>query len=257
MDTKTSTKCIAEFIGTFCLVLFGCGAAVLAGANIEGIAPSGIGLLGIALAFGFSVVAMAYTIGPISGCHINPAISLAMLMAGKLSGRDTVGYIVSQCLGAIAASGVLFLIVSGRPGFELGEYALGSNGWGVDYLGKYSTTAAFVTEAVFTFIFLTVIFGATAKRANPAMAGLAIGITLVLIHLVAIPVTGTSVNPARSLGPAVFAGGLALQQLWLFIVAPIVGASAAALFWTNVMPQDEVIARKHVEVHEDISINRV
>ena len=213
METKSSTKYIAEFIGTFCLVLFGCGAAVIAGASADGIAPSGIGLLGIALAFGLSVVVMAYTIGPISGCHINPAISVAMLAAAQLSAKDTIGYVISQCLGALAASAVLYLILSGKPGFEMGEYALGANGWGQEYLGKYSTTAAFITEAVLTFIFLTVIFGTTAKRANPAMAGLAIGLTLVLIHLVAIPVTGTSVNPARSLAPAILAGGLALHQL--------------------------------------------
>ncbi len=257
METKSFTKYIAEFLGTFCLVLFGCGAAVIAGASADGIAPSGIGLLGIALAFGLSVVVMAYTIGPISGCHINPAISVAMLAAGQLSAKDTIGYVVSQCLGAIAASSVLYLILSGKPGFEMAEYALGANGWGEEYLGKYSTTAAFITEAVFTFIFLIVIFGTTAKRANPAMAGLAIGLTLVLIHLVAIPVTGTSVNPARSLAPAIFAGGLALHQLWLFIVAPVVGGLIAAIFWKSVMPKDDIITKKVVDVHEDISINRL
>ena len=136
METKSFTKYIAEFLGTFCLVLFGCGAAVIAGASADGIAPSGIGLLGIALAFGLSVVVMAYTIGPISGCHINPAISVAMLAAGQLSAKDTIGYVVSQCLGAIAASSVLYLILSGKPGFEMAEYALGANGWGKNISGN-------------------------------------------------------------------------------------------------------------------------
>lgn len=257
METKSSSKYIAEFIGTFCLVLFGCGAAVIAGASADGIAPSGIGLLGISLAFGLSVVVMAYAIGPISGCHINPAISISMLVAGQLSAKDTIGYIVSQCLGALAASGILYLIASGKPGFQMGEYALGANGWGADYLGKYSTTAAFVTEAVLTFLFLIVIFGATAKRANPGMAGLAIGLSLVLIHLVAIPITGTSVNPARSLAPALFAGGKALQQVWLFIVAPVVGGVVAAIFWKTVLATDDIITQKTVDVNDDISINRL
>jgi len=257
METKSSTKYVAELIGTFCLVLFGCGAAVIAGASDPAIPPSGIGLLGISLAFGLSVVVMAYTIGPISGCHINPAISISMLAAGKLSVKDCVGYVISQCIGAICASGVLYLLLSGKPGFSLGEYALGANGWGESYLGKYSTESAFIAEAVFTFLFLIVIYGTTAKRANPAMAGLAIGLSLVLIHLVVIPITGTSVNPARSLGPAILAGGKALNQLWLFVVAPILGGLVAAGFWKGVMEQKESIVSKTVEVHEDISINRV
>jgi aquaporin Z len=257
METKPVTKYIAELLGTFCLVLFGCGAAVIAGASSPNIQPSGIGLLGISLAFGVSVVVMAYTIGPISGCHINPAISISMLVAGKLSVKDTVGYVVSQCIGAIAASGILYLLVSGKGNSTLGEYALGSNGWGADYLDKYSTQSAFIGEAVFTFLFLIVIFGTTAKRANPAMAGLAIGLSLVLIHLVLIPITGTSVNPARSLGPALFAGGKALSQLWLFIVAPILGGIVAAVFYKAVLEEKDVITKKTVEVHEDISINRL
>jgi len=257
METKPITKYVAELIGTFCLVLFGCGAAVIAGANAEGIPPSGIGLLGISLAFGVSVVVMAYTIGPISGCHINPAISISMMAAGKLSVKDTIGYVISQCIGAIAASGVLQLILSGKPGYALGEYGLGANGWGPGYLGQYSTQSAFIGEVVFTFLFLIVIFGTTAKRANPAMAGLAIGLSLVLIHLVLIPVTGTSVNPARSLGPALFAGGKALGQVWLFIVAPIIGGLVAAGFYKLVLDEDDKITKKTVEVHEDISINRL
>ncbi len=257
METKPFTKYVAEFIGTFCLVLFGCGAAVIAGANAEGIAPSGIGLLGISLAFGVSVVVMAYAIGPISGCHINPAISISMLAAGKLSFKDCIGYVISQCIGAIAASGALYLLLSGKPGFSMGEYALGANGWGADYLGKYSTQSAFIAETLFTFLFLVVIYGTTAKRANPAMAGLAIGLSLTLIHLVVIPITGTSVNPARSLGPALFAGGKALNQLWLFIVAPILGGLIAAGFWKGIMEEKDIIVSKTVDVHEDISINRV
>jgi len=239
METTASKKYIAEFIGTFCLVLFGCGAAVIAGISTTG--PSGIGLLGIAIAFGVSVVAMAYAIGPISGCHINPAISIAMLAAGKLSVKDTIAYVISQCLGAAAASGVLLLIASGKSGFTMGEWALGANGWGPGYLAEYNVLSAFVTEAVLTFIFLIVIFGTTSKRANPTMAGLAIGLTLTLIHLVAIPITGTSVNPARSFGPAIFAGGIALQQLWLFVVAPIVGGLVAAMVWKYVLSSDDIV----------------
>ncbi|MGN6397415.1 MAG: aquaporin Z [Mucilaginibacter sp.] len=257
METKPLTKYVAELIGTFCLVLFGCGAAVIAGANTDGIPPAGIGLLGISLAFGVSVIVMAYTIGPISGCHINPAISISMTAAGKLSLKDCAGYVISQCIGAVCASGVLYLLLTGKPGFSMGEYALGANGWGAGYLGKYSTQSAFIAEAVFTFLFLVVIFGTTAKRANPAMAGLAIGLSLTLIHLVVIPITGTSVNPARSLGPAIFAGGKALNQLWLFIVAPILGGLIAAGFWKGVMEQKESITQKTVDVHEDISINRI
>jgi aquaporin Z len=257
METKPVTKYVAELFGTFCLVLIGCSAAVIAGANSADVSASGIGLLGISLAFGLTVVVMAYAVGPISGCHLNPAISISMMAAGKLSLKDTVGYVISQCIGAVLASGVLYLLASGRAGFSMGEYALGSNGWGPDYLGKYSMQSAFIAEAVFTFIFLMVIYGTTAKRANPAMAGLAIGLTLTIINLAAIPISGASVNPARSLGPALFAGGKALDQLWLFIVAPILGGLVAAGFWKLVMEQKETITKKTVEVHEDISINRV
>ncbi len=224
---SSTKKYFAEGLGTFALVLFGCGAATVSGISSTG--PSGIGLLGIALAFGLAVVAMAYTIGPISGCHINPAISVAMLAAGKLSGKDTLGYVFSQCLGAIAAAGVLYLLLSGTSGFTMPEWGLGSNGWGEGYLGGYDMQSALISEFVFTFLFLMVIFGTTAKNASPQMAGLAIGLSLVLIHLVSIPITGTSVNPARSLGPAIFAGGTALSQLWLFIAAPIAGGLFAAL----------------------------
>lgn len=222
-------KYIAELIGTFSLVLFGCGAAVVAGISSTG--PSGLGLLGISLAFGLAVVVMAYAIGPISGCHINPAITISMLVAGKISVADTIGYIAGQMVGAVLAAWVLYTIQTGMPGFSMGEWALGSNGWGEGYLGGYNQGAAFLTEAVMTFLFLFVIFATTSKMGNGTMAGLAIGLTLVLIHMVAIPITGTSVNPARSFGPAIFAGGKAMSQLWLFIVAPIVGGVVAAIVW--------------------------
>ncbi len=222
-------KYIAECIGTFSLVLFGCGAAVIAG--VSGTGPSGIGLLGISIAFGFAVVAMAYAIGGISGCHINPAVTIGVLAAGKMEVKDALGYIAAQILGAILGAAVLYLIRSGQSGFTMGEWALGSNGWGEGYLGGYNTLSAFVIEMVMTFLFLFVILATTSKFGNSAMAGLAIGVTLMLIHLVTIPVTGTSVNPARSIGPAIFAGGKALAQLWLFIVAPIVGALLAAVVW--------------------------
>jgi len=236
-------KMLAEFLGTFSLVLFGCGAAVVAGKTIPAAvladAPAGIGVLGIALAFGLAVVVMAYAIGPISGCHINPAITVAMLVAGKISGRDCAGYIIAQFAGATLGSAVLYALQTGAPGFSMGEWALGSNGWGPGYLGGYSTVSAFLAEAVLTFLFLFVIFATTSRLGNSTMAGLAIGLTLVLIHLVGIHITGTSVNPARSFGPAIFAGGKALSQLWLFIVAPLLGGIFAALFWKGLFePKD-------------------
>ena len=222
-------KYFAELIGTFSLVLFGCGAAVIAGMSASG--PAGIGLLGISIAFGFAVVAMAYAIGGISGCHINPAVTIGVLTAGKMEVKDAIGYIVAQCLGGILGAAVLFLIASGKPGFVMGEWALGSNGWGEGYLGAYGIGSAFIIETVMTCLFLFVILAVTSKYGNSTMAGLAIGVTLMLIHLVTIPVTGTSVNPARSLGPALFAGGKALAQLWLFFVAPILGAVIAGVIW--------------------------
>jgi aquaporin Z len=231
-------KYLAELIGTFSLVLFGCGAAVVSGKTIPDAvlagAPAGIGVLGIALAFGLAVVVMCYAIGPISGCHINPAITLAMLVAGKISAKDTVGYIIAQFAGAVLGAGVLYALQQGAPNFTMGEWALGSNGWGPGYLGNYSTVSAFLAEAVLTFLFLFVIFATTSRLGNSPLTGLAIGLTLVLIHLVAIPITGTSVNPARSFGPALFAGGKALQQLWLFLIAPLVGGIIAAWLWRGV-----------------------
>jgi len=220
-------KYAAEFIGTFVLVLIGCGSAVIAGSQI--------GYLGIALAFGFAVLAMVYAIGGISGCHINPAITVGMLVIGKIKPKEAAGYVLSQCAGAIAASLVLLLIASGNPSYSLAANGLGQNGYGPGYLGGYSALSAFVAETALTMIFLLVVFGATSKGAPSGFAGIAIGIALVFIHLVSIPITGTSVNPARSLGPAVVVGGQALTQLPLFLIAPFIGAILAALIWAFVL----------------------
>jgi aquaporin Z len=231
-------KNLAELIGTFSLVLFGCGTAVISGISQAG--PSGVGLLGISIAFGFAVVAMAYAIGGISGCHINPAVTVGVFVAGRMTAKDAIGYIISQLIGAVLAAGVLYLIVSGQNGWTMPEWGLGANGWGEGYLGNFDVTSAFVSEAVFTCLFLFVILAVTSKYGNSTMAGLAIGVTLMLIHLVVIPVTGTSVNPARSFGPALLAGGKALSQLWLFFVAPILGAIAAALIWKYGFESEDV-----------------
>jgi aquaporin Z len=233
-------KYLAEFIGTCALVLFGCGSAVISGTGPLGL--DGIGILGVSIAFGFAVVAMAYAIGGISGCHINPAVTIGVLVAGKIEVKDAIGYIVSQILGGILGAAILYLIVMGRPGFAMAEWGLGSNGYGEGYLSQFNITSAFLIEAVMTFLFIFVILATTSKFGNGAMAGLAIGVTLMLIHLVTIPVTGTSVNPARSLGPAVFAGGKALSQVWLFFVAPILGAIIAALLWKFGFEKGEVKA---------------
>lgn len=236
MEIKTSSKFVAELIGTFGLVLFGCGAAVVAGANSLG-GLSGLGLLGISLAFGLAVLVFAYAIGGISGCHINPAVTIGLLIAGKISWRDTLVYIVAQCVGALLGAFVLQQLLHGQlSGFTAGEWAYGANGWGIGYQNEYNMETAFLVEVLLTFIFVFVILATTSTVGNSNMAGLAIGFTLVLIHLVAIPITGTSVNPARSFGPAVFAGGQALAQLWLFIAAPIMGAIFAALLWKLLAP---------------------
>ncbi len=215
---------LAEFIGTFTLVLFGCGAAVIAGAD----GMSGIGLTGISLAFGLALIGMAYGIGPVSGCHINPAVSLGVMLAGRMSTRDMLQYWAAQVVGAIVAAAVLLMIASGSATYSGG---LGANGWGAGYLGEYNVIAAFTFEVVATFLFLVVILGATGKGAPAQFAGLAIGLSLVVIHLVGIKVTGVSVNPARSIGPAIFSGGTALSQLWLFIVAPAIGAALAGILY--------------------------
>ncbi len=214
-------KLVAEFIGTFTLVLIGCGSAVIAGADI--------GLAGISFAFGLALIGMAYGIGPVSGCHINPAVSLGALAAGRMQATDTIKYIVAQIAGAIVAALVLLMIANGKADYSVADNGLGQNGWGAGYLGEYSIGAAFMFELVATFLFVTVILGATGSGAPSAMAGLAIGLALVAIHLVGINVTGVSVNPARSIGPALFAGGGALAQLWLFILAPIIGGILAGL----------------------------
>jgi aquaporin Z len=212
----------AEFLGTFWLVLGGCGAAVLA----AGFPELGIGFVGVALAFGLTVLTMAYAIGHISGCHLNPAVSIGLCVGGRFPASELIPYIVVQVLGAIAAAGVLLVIASGAEGFDLaGGFA--SNGFGEHSPGGYNMTAALVTEVVMTFMFLIIILGATDPRAPEGFAPLAIGLGLTLIHLISIPVTNTSVNPARSTGPALFVGGWALSQLWLFWVAPIAGAVLA------------------------------
>jgi len=229
-------KYFAEFIGTAVLVLMGCGSATIAG--LGPILGSGQGmvaplaLLPVAFAFGLSVVAMAYGIGPISGCHINPAVTMGVWSAGRMPTSEVPGYIISQCLGGIFGAAILYMILAGRmKGYDLAAGGLGQNGFGPGVLGEYTMGAAFLTEVVGTFIFLVAILGATSKLGSGPAAGLAIGLTLALIHIVFINVTGVSVNPARSLGPAVFVGGNAMAQLWLFIVAPVVGAVAAgALF---------------------------
>lgn len=223
---------LAEFIGTFCLVFFGCGAAVISGSG-----PAGVGIVGIALAFGCTVAVMVYALGGISGCHINPAVTMAMLVAGKIRATDATAYIGLQVAGATLAAFVLWGIQQGKPGFVMDEWALGANGWGPGYLGGYTAITAFITETVLTFLFLFVILAVTAKTGNSTMAGLTIGLALVVIHLVAIPITGVSVNPARSFGPAVFTGGKALDQLWLFWVAPLIGACLAAWTWKKCFVQ--------------------
>jgi aquaporin Z len=220
-------KLVAEFIGTFWLVLGGCGSAVLA-CNYPG---AGIGFAGVALAFGLTVVTMAYAIGHISGAHLNPAVSVGCWIAGRLESKDLIGYIVAQVLGGIAAAGILYIIATGN-GTAIGTFA--SNGYGDLSPGKYSLTAALVCEVVMTFIFLLVILGATDERAPKGFAGLAIGLCLTLIHLISIPVTNTSVNPARSTSQALFAGGEPLSQLWLFWVAPIAGAILAGIVYKAV-----------------------
>ncbi|WP_088339631.1 aquaporin Z [Robiginitalea sediminis] len=225
-------KLIAEFIGTLWLVLGGCGSAVLA----AGYPELGIGFAGVALAFGLTVVTMAYAIGHISGCHLNPAVSIGLWMGGRFSRQDLIPYIIAQVLGGIAGAGILYVIVSGKPGFELGGFA--ANGFGEHSPGGYGMMAALVTEVVMTFMFLIIILGATHSKAPQKFAGLAIGLGLTLIHLISIPVTNTSVNPARSTSQALFAGGWATEQLWLFWVAPIVGAILAGLVYKAISPDE-------------------
>lgn len=226
-------KLIAEFIGTFWLVLGGCGSAVLAAAYPE----LGIGFVGVALAFGLTVVTMAYAIGHISGCHLNPAVSIGLWIGGRFNSKELLPYIGAQVLGGIAGAGVLYLIATGKSGFEIGGFA--ANGYGEHSPDGYNMLSALVIEIAMTFMFLIIILGATHSKAPKGFAGLSIGLGLTLIHLISIPVTNTSVNPARSTSQALFVGDWALGQLWLFWIAPIVGAILAGLVYKFMSPEEE------------------
>jgi aquaporin Z len=221
-----TNRALAEFIGTFWLVLGGCGSAVISAAFPH----VGIGLLGVALAFGLTVLTMVYTIGRISGCHLNPAVSFGLVVGGRLRAADLPAYVIAQVLGGILAAVVLYVIASGKAGFDLSG-GLAANGYAEHSPGGYSLGACLLTEVIMTFMFLMVILGATDSRAPAGFAGIAIGLCLTLIHLISIPVTNTSVNPARSTGPAVVVGGWALSQLWLFWVAPLAGAGLAGVVY--------------------------
>ena len=218
-------KLVAEFIGTLWLVLGGCGSAVLAAAFPE----LGIGFVGVSIAFGLTVLTMVYAIGHISGCHLNPAVSVGLWLGGRFESKELLPYIVAQVLGAIAGAGILYLIATGKSGFEIGGFA--ANGYGAHSPGGYGMLSALVAEVVLTFMFLFIILGATSAKAPSGFAGIAIGLALTLIHLISIPVTNTSVNPARSTSQALFAGDWALGQLWLFWVAPIAGAALAGVVY--------------------------
>jgi aquaporin Z len=225
MTQSLTRRVCAEFLGTFWLVFGGCGSAVLAAAFPK----LGIGFAGVALAFGLTLLTMAYTIGPISGCHINPAVTFGLWLAKRFPGRDVLPYMVAQVLGAIAAAAVLYVVAIGKPGFAIGQFA--SNGYGALSPGGYGVASALIIEIVLTFGFLMVILGATDRRAPVGFAGLAIGLALTLIHLISIPVDNTSVNPARSTGPALFAGAAEISQLWLFWVAPLLGGGLAGMLY--------------------------
>ena len=225
-------KLVAEFIGTFWLVLGGCGSAMLA----AGYPELGIGFVGVSFAFGLTVLTMAYAIGHVSGCHLNPAVSIGLYVGGRFDSKDLLPYIVAQFLGAIVAAGVLYTIVTGKPGGEIGTFA--ANGYGEHSPDGYGMVAALITEIVMTFIFLIVILGATHSKAPAGFAGLAIGLCLTLIHLISIPVTNTSVNPARSTSQALFVGDWALGELWLFWFAPIIGAALAGVVYKYLSPEE-------------------
>ncbi|WKK65311.1 aquaporin Z [Lutimonas zeaxanthinifaciens] len=227
-------KLVAEFIGTLWLVLGGCGSAVLA----AGYPELGIGFVGVSLAFGLTVLTMAYAIGHVSGCHLNPAVSIGLWMGGRFDKKDLIPYIIAQVLGGIAGAGILYLIASGKEGFDLIGSGFAANGFGEHSPDGYGMTAALVTEIVMTFMFLIVILGATHSKAPKGFGGLAIGLALTLIHLISIPVTNTSVNPARSTSQALFVGDWAMGQLWLFWVAPIVGALIAGIVYKYVSPEE-------------------
>jgi aquaporin Z len=226
-------KLLSELLGTFWLVLGGCGSAVLAGAFPQ----FGIGFTGVSIAFGLTVLTAAYAFGPISGGHFNPAVTVGLWAGGRFPARDIPAYVIAQVVGAVLAAGALYLIASGKPDFELGRFA--ANGYGEHSPGKYSLASSLITEVIMTFMFLLVILGATHRRAPVGFAGLAIGLALTLVHLISIPVTATSVNPARSTGPAIVVGGWALSQLWLFWIAPLAGALAAGALYRQVFERGD------------------
>src|SRR3954454_4487198 len=248
-------KYLAEVVGTFVLVFGGVGSAVLAGDKI--------GFLGVSFAFGISLLAMVYVIGPISGCHINPAVTAGMLLARKITPGHAVRYVLAQVVGAILASALILWIAGGSPaGYDVVTGGLGANGYGVHSPGHYSMAAAFASEVILTMFLVLTVLGSTDVKAPVGFAGIAIGFVLVLIHLVGIPITNTSVNPARSIGPALFVGGWALQQLWLFIVAPVVGAALAAGIYgtirvsTDVIPTDQMLDALPSEERERVRASR-
>ena len=224
---RTWQRLAAECLGTFWLVFGGCGAAVLA----AGFPDLGIGFAGVALAFGLTLLTMCYTIGHISGCHINPAVTVGLWAGGRFPGRDVPGYIIAQLIGAILAACLLYVIASGQPGWELGAGGLAANGFGAHSPGQYDAQSGFLIEVVLTFFFLLIIMGSTDTRAPVGFAPIAIGLSLTLIHLISIPVTNTSVNPARATGPALVTGGWAISQLWLFWVAPLLGGALGGLLY--------------------------
>lgn len=249
-------KCIAEAVGTFWLVLGGCGSAVLAatfvGADLgNGVAfPLGLGFLGVSLAFGLTVMTMAYAIGHISGCHLNPAVSFGLWAGGRFPSSELLPYIVSQVIGAIVGTAAIYIIASGQAGVDLTGATWAANGFGELSPGKFGLVASFITEVVMTFMFLVVILGSTDGRAPKGFAPIAIGMALTLIHLISIPVTNTSVNPARSLGPALFAGSAYISQVWLFWAAPILGAVLAGFFYKSVMEEEakpDIVGRVSAE----------
>lgn len=246
MNTINSKKLVAELLGTAWLVLGGCGSAVLTAAFPD----VGIGLHGVSLAFGLTVVTMAYAIGPISGCHLNPAVTVGLAFAGKHPKNEILPYVLAQVAGGIIGAGILYLIATGKAGAEIGSFA--SNGYGEHSPGQYSLLAGMLTEIVATMLFLFVILGSTDKLAPSGFAPLSIGLCLTLIHLFTIPVTNTSVNPARSIGPAIFAGGWAIQQVWMFILAPVIGAVLGAALYKFIFSEKKVQDARKVPVEKII-----
>ena len=240
-------KWVAEFIGTFILVFGGCGSAVFSAA-FPGV---GIGLLGVSLAFGLTVLGCAYALGPVSGCHLNPAVTLGLCASGRFAWKDLAGYWIAQVMGAIVAAGVLVVLLRGQPqGYDPSVSGLAANGFGDHSPGHYSLAVALLAEVVLTFVFMTVILGATSKRAVTGFAGIPIGLTLTLVHLIGIPITNLSVNPARSTGPALFVGGWALSQLWLFWLAPLAGAALAGVLgkWLHEEDVPAVVGRRATDM---------